>query len=161
MAGNLTNKLFFATLMVPAWIVLAAVFPSMRLPGDPAALLLALVALVLAFLIRFIIGYQIGLLAFWTTRAAAIYTLYEGVHLFMSGRIAPLAMFPEWVQAVSQWLPFYVTIGFPIELAMGRITGWPNIAQGFAVQLLWLAVLLVLFRLEWKFGLKKYGAVGG
>jgi ABC-2 type transport system permease protein len=161
MAGNLTYKLFSAALMVPAWIVLAVFFPAMRLPAEPAELMLALAALAVAFLIRFLIGYQIGLLAFWTTRAGAIYMLYESLHLFLSGRIAPLAMSPEWVQTVAQWLPFYVTIGFPIELAMDRIAGWPAIAQGFAVQFLWLALLLLLFRLEWALGLRRYGAVGG
>lgn len=162
MAGNLTNKLFFAALMAPTWIVLAVFFPAMRLPGDAATFVLGLVAMLLAFLIRFLIGYQIGLLAFWTTRAASIYLLYESIHLFLSGRIAPLSMFPTWFQEIAMWLPFYLTIGFPVELWMGRFQGDPSgIAAGFAAQLLWLGVIMLLFRLEWRHGLKKYGAVGG
>lgn len=162
MAGNLTNKAFFAALMLPAWFLLAAAFPFMRPPVSALYIALFAIALCGALLLRFIIGYQIGLLAFWTNRATSIYMLYEALHLFMSGRIAPLSMFPEWFVRLAEWLPFYVTIGFPVELLMGRLNGeWALIAKGFVLQAGWLLILALLFRVEWRQGLKKYGAVGG
>ncbi|XEC96509.1 ABC transporter permease [Paenibacillus tarimensis] len=160
--ANLVYKLFFAALMIPAWLLLAVVFPAMRLPVGIGTLLLAAAAILLASAIRFIIGYQLGLLALWTNRATAIYALYEGIHLFLAGRIAPLSMFPDWVAELARWLPFYVTVAFPVDLLTGRLSGSKEaIMSGFAQQLFWLAVLTVVFRAEWRQGLKRYGAAGG
>lgn len=162
MAGNVVNKVFFAAFMIPAWAILAVFYPFMRPPVSFTIVVLAVLAIIIALYIRFIIGYQIGMLAFWTNRATSIYMLYEGLHLFLSGRIAPLSMFPEWFVRAAEWLPFYVTIGFPVELLMGRMNGdWVAIMKGFSIQLFWMICLTVLFRLQWKQGLKKYGAVGG
>jgi ABC-2 type transport system permease protein len=162
LASNFVYKTFFAFLMIPGWLILALIFPALRLPIDAAAYGAVLLAVILSSGIRFLIGYEFGLLALWTNRATAIYMLYEGIHLFMSGRIAPLAMFPEWLSEIAFWLPFYPTVGFPVELLMGRLAGQPGaITQGFALQLFWLVVFYALFRLQWRSGLKKYGAVGG
>ncbi|MDF2645690.1 MAG: hypothetical protein K0Q73_1495, partial [Paenibacillus sp.] len=60
------------------------------------------------------------------------------------------------------WLPFYGTVGFPVELLTGKLElGSSAIIQNFAIQLTWLMILLVTFRLMWRQGMKKYGAVGG
>jgi ABC-2 type transport system permease protein len=162
LAQNLVYNLFFAALIVPAWCVLAFFIPSARLPVSLIDLLVATVTIGFASGIRFLIGYQVGLLAFWTNRATSIYMLYEGVHLFLAGRLAPLAMFPDWVQRIGKVLPFYLTIGFPVELLTGKIHIYSREALfGIGLQVLWFMVLLVLFRVIWRKGLKQYGAVGG
>lgn len=161
MAGNLASKMFWALLIAPVWIALAIVFPALRLPLSPLEYVFVIAAIAIALFIRFLIGFQIGLLAFWTNRAASIYVVYEGIHLFMSGRIAPLTMFPEWAVIAAEWLPFYVTVGFPVEMMTGQLTDPMLIAKYFAIQIVWLAVLLGLFRWQWKKGVQKYSAVGG
>ncbi|BFT70569.1 ABC transporter permease [Paenibacillus sp. P36] len=159
---NLVYKLFFAFLLIPAWVIAAALFPILRLTISLEIILLFLCAIVVSSAIRFLIGFEFGLFAFWTNRATAIYSLYEGFHLFLAGRIAPLSMFPSWVEKVAAWLPFYGTVGFPVELLVGKIeVGSPVILQNFAIQLAWLILLFVTFRLLWRKGIKKYGAVGG
>lgn len=159
---NLVYKTFFAILMIPAWVVLALAFPALRPPVGPLTYVLVLAAILISSGIRFLTGYMFGMLAFWTNRATAIFALYEGVHLFLAGRLAPLSMFPAWVAFIGKWLPFYPTVGFPVELISGKLNGQPwIIAQGFALQLFWLAALYAGFRLQWSRGLKQYGAVGG
>jgi ABC-2 type transport system permease protein len=161
MADNLASKLFWLLLIVPVWTVLALIFPGLRPPISPLFYLYTFISMMLALLIRFIIGYQIGMLAFWTNRAASIYVVYEGIHLFMSGRIAPLSMFPSWVISLAEWLPFYITVGFPVEMLSGQLTDPVLIGKYFGLQCIWLTVLILLFRLEWKWGIRKYSAVGG
>jgi ABC-2 type transport system permease protein len=137
-------------------------FPMLRLTISLEIIFLFLCAIAVSSAIRFLIGFEFGLLAFWTNRATAIYSLYEGFHLFLAGRIAPLSMFPSWVEDVAAWLPFYGTVGFPVELLVGKIDpGSPAILRNFVIQLVWLIVLFVTFRLLWRTGIKKYGAVGG
>ena len=162
LASNLVYKLFFAMIMLPVWVVLSVFFPIFRLPIDVEMLLLLLLALVLSSALRFLIGYEFGLLAFWTNKATAVYMLYEGIHLFMAGRIAPLSLFPDWIAELARWLPFYATVGFPVELMMGRFEDQPQlIVQNLIVQAAWTVVFLLLFRWLWRAGVKKYGAVGG
>lgn len=159
---NLVYKLFFAVLLIPAWVIAAAFLPMLRLTISLEIITLSFFAIVLSSAIRFLIGFEFGLMAFWTNRATAIYSLYEGVHLFLAGRLAPLSMFPSWVEKLAAWLPFYGTVGFPVELLTGKLElGSSAIIQNFAIQLTWLIVLLVMFRVMWRQGKKKYGAVGG
>ncbi|RAP77980.1 ABC transporter permease [Paenibacillus montanisoli] len=160
--GNLVYKIFWAALMIPAWLLLALFIPAMRTPAGIGTIGLAVLAIALSSALRFLIGYMFGLLAFWSNRATAVYALYEGVHLFLAGRIAPLSMFPDWVAEAAKVLPFYVTVAFPVDLLTARLAGEPQqIAIGFAQQLGWLMILLLAFRLMWRQGLKRYGASGG
>ncbi|MEI7027455.1 ABC transporter permease [Paenibacillus sp. y28] len=159
---NLVYKFFFAVIMVPSWLLLALWFPLFRLPVDIWTLLLAAAAILLASALSFFISYECGLLAFWTNRAVSIYALYEAVHLFLAGRIAPLALLPDWVGFIAKWLPFYATVGFPVDLMTGKLAqNGDAVWEGFAMQFCWLTVLYVLFRVQWKRGLRQYGAVGG
>ncbi|MDD9265653.1 ABC transporter permease [Paenibacillus sp. GCM10023248] len=159
---NLVYKLFFAFLLIPAWTIAAACFPMLRLIISLEIMVLFFIAIVLSSAIRFLIGYEFGLLAFWTNRATAIYSLYEGIHLFLAGRIAPLSMFPSWVEDAATWLPFYVTVGFPVELLTGKIeAGSSAVLHYLMIQLGWVIILAGVFRLLWRSGIKKYGAVGG
>lgn len=161
-AQNLVYKFFFALLLIPAWLVIAWIWPVFRLPVDGITLLLAALALIGSGVLRFLIGYGFGLLAFWTNRAASIYMLYEGIHLFLAGRIAPLSMFPEPLAQLSMWFPFYATVGFPVDLMTGKLAGSPEtIIQGFVQQLFWIVILALVLRWEWKRGLRKYSAAGG
>lgn len=160
-AANIATKLFWAVLVIPVWLLLALVLPALRLPTTPLLLMLAVASIVLAMCVRFLIGFQIGILAFWSNKAVSLYMLYDLIHLFLSGRIAPLTMFPDWVKVIAEWLPFYITIGFPVELLTGQLQAPAAIVKGFALQAFWLCALGLLFTWQWKQGLKKYGAVGG
>ena len=70
-------------------------------------------ALLLAFLVRFLLEWTLALAAFWTTRVSAINQIYFVLMLFLSGQIAPLTLFPHWIQIVAAILPFRWMIGFP------------------------------------------------
>ncbi|CAH1204532.1 hypothetical protein PAECIP111893_02274 [Paenibacillus plantiphilus] len=160
--GNIVYKTFFAMLMIPSWLLLAMFFPAMRIPVDMGTIGLVILAIALSSAIRFVIGYQFGLLAFWSNRATAMYALYEGIHMFLSGRIAPLSMFPDWVADAARVLPFYFTVAFPVDLLTGRLADEPETVWiGFAGQAGWLLLLALSLRFIWRNGLKRYGAAGG
>ncbi|MBL8974401.1 MAG: ABC-2 family transporter protein, partial [Myxococcales bacterium] len=61
--------------------------------------------------------------------------------------------------AVVRYLPFHATLGFPVELMIGRLSG-PEIVVGFATQAGWLAGFGGLALWLWRRGLRSYGAVG-
>ena len=75
------------------------------------------------------------------------------------GLFVPLDLLPALVQKIAQFLPFQLSIYFPIQLALGRLA--PDaIARSFALGLLWLGLALAIFLATWRAGVKRFSAVG-
>jgi ABC-2 type transport system permease protein len=160
-ADNLAYKMRTATIILLVWLLAAAVWPAVRIPFAPGRWVLATIAVILAAGIRFLNGYATGLLAFWTTRATALMELQFGVSLFLSGRVAPLALLPPAVGAVAAALWFPYMLAFPVDVLTGAAATSGAYLRGFAGQVVWLVVWFVAYRLIWRYGLRRYGAVGG
>ena len=60
---------------------------------------------------------------------------------------------------VASILPFRWVLSFPVEMALGTI-GPRQIATGFAMQILWIGLLLGILRLVWDRAASRYSAVG-
>jgi ABC-2 type transport system permease protein len=160
-ADNIAYKLRTGGAVLVLWAVVAAVWPAARLPAAPGRWALAAVAGGLAAGIRFFNGYATGLLAFWTTRVTALMELQFGVSLFLSGRIAPLALLPPAVVSVARVLWFPYILAFPVAVLTGTVHTQAEYWRGFAGQGLWLVSWWLLYVFVWHRGLKRYGAVGG
>jgi ABC-2 type transport system permease protein len=160
-ADNIAYKGPTATIILTAWIIAAAFWPAVRIPFEPGRWALALIAIVLAAAIRFLNGYATGLLAFWTTRATALVELQFGLSLFLSGRIAPLSLLPPKVVHVAEYLWFPYVLSFPVEVLTGAVTSSAQYLRGFAGQVIWLSIWLMLYLIVWTRGRRHYGAVGG
>jgi len=157
-ADNVSFKLITFTVMLPIAAGLAMVFhPTLHLV--PWAAMAFVPVLILAFIVRFLVEWTLAMAAFWTTRVSAINQMYFVVVLFLSGQVAPLELFPFPIQVVAAILPFRWTIGFPVELLLGRLTPIEALT-GFAVQVAWLALSLALLRIIWRAGVRLYSAVG-
>ncbi|MBD0267194.1 MAG: ABC-2 family transporter protein [Cyanobacteria bacterium Co-bin8] len=147
-------RLPFAFLLIGLFLVL---YPEAAWRPAPGNFLLALVAMIFSFCLRFIMQYTFALLAFWTERASAIEQFWFLIYTFLSGMIAPLELFPEAVRNVVLWTPFPYLIYFPASLLIERPV---NVAQGFAAMVLWFALFLGLNRWLWRQGLKQYSGMG-
>ncbi len=126
------------------------------LPRLTSVVLFVLV-LALAFALRFLMQYTFALLAFWTERASAIEQFSVLFYLFLSGIIAPLAVFPPAVREVALWTPFPYLIYFPAAILIGLPV---NIVQGISVMLGWSLLFFILNRWLWRKGLKQYSGMG-
>ncbi|MBW4552142.1 MAG: ABC-2 family transporter protein [Aphanocapsa sp. GSE-SYN-MK-11-07L] len=120
-------------------------------------LLLAIPAIAIAFVLRFLTQYTLAMFAFWTERASAIEQFWFLFYLFLSGMIAPLELFPEAVRQVVLWTPFPYMIYFPASLLVGLPV---NVGQGFLAIALWSLLFLALNRWLWRKGLKHYSGMG-
>lgn len=158
-ADNISSKLISLPGMLLVAVVLGLIFkPELRF--EPWALAAAIPALALAFAVRFLVEWTLALAAFWTTRVSALNQMYFVAMLFLSGQVAPLSLFPPWMQIAGSFLPFRWMISFPVELLLGRLTP-TQAAQGLAAQLAWFALTLLLVRVVWRAGVRVYSAVGG
>jgi ABC-2 type transport system permease protein len=79
--------------------------------------------------------------------------------MLLGGLFVPLDLLPALIQRIAQFLPFQLLIYFPIQLVLGRLA--PDaIARNFGLGVVWLAIALLLFRLVWRAGAKRFSAVG-
>lgn len=159
-ADNIAYKARSAGTLLLIWLSVSLVWPVVRLPFHPGAIAITAVAVVLAAVLRFLISFTTGLLAFWTTRATSIMELHAGISLFLAGRIAPLSLLPPVVAGVASWLWFPYMLSFPVSLLTGAAHGH-DLWVGFRGQLIWIAIWLVACRAAWRAGIKRYGAAGG
>ncbi|HSA95183.1 MAG TPA: ABC-2 family transporter protein [Acidobacteriota bacterium] len=157
-AQNLSSKAVSLPFILAAAAGLAALFhPAFRPAWWTAAAFIP--ALVLGFLVRFLTDWTVALAAFWTTRVSAINEIHYMAVLFFSGQFAPLTVLPHFFQVVASILPFRWTIGFPVELLLGRLTPG-QVWAGFGMQAAWLLAAAAILRFAWRASVKRYTAVG-
>jgi ABC-2 type transport system permease protein len=161
LADNFAYKVRSATIILAVWVLVALVWPAVRIPVAPGRWALTALAVLLAAVLRFFISFTTGLLAFWTERATAIMELHGGIALFLAGRIAPLALLPPAVAAIAQILWFHGMLAFPAEVLTGAAVEHATLIRGFTEQVVWLGLWGGACALAWQRGLRRYGAVGG
>lgn len=155
---NISYKLLMFVVIIPAIVVMSLVFgPSFHpAPWQVAAFF---PALLMAAVLRFIVEWTVSLVSFWVSRMSAIDQMYYVLVLFLSGQVAPLALFPAPVQIMADALPFRWMVAFPVEIILGRLSVH-DVVVGYAVLLAWLGVGWIALRVLWRAGVKRYSAVG-
>jgi ABC-2 type transport system permease protein len=116
-----------------------------------------------AFLLRFMIQYTVAMACFWLERATAIETLNFLAYMFLSGAIAPLETFPPLVRDIAMLTPFPYMLYLPAKALMGdldALDGGNAIVRGCAVMACWFFAFLVLNRVLWRRGLRRYSSMG-
>lgn len=158
LAGFAGAKLVWIALWIPVAVFLFAIFRP-EISPSPLELVAFFVAAWAGYVIRFNLLWGLGLVSFWTTRAQALVEVFIALELLLSGRLVPMAVMPEWVQAFSAWLPFKWSFQFPIEVFIGRLdTG--EIMMGLGIQLAWIAASGGAIALIWRRAIRKFTAVG-
>lgn len=157
-ADNVAFKAVQLVVILPALLILGLVFTP-RFEFVSWTQLLALPALALAFLLRFLLEWTVALATFWTTRVTAMNQIYFSLLMFLSGRVAPVGLLPAWLAEAARLLPFYYSVGFPVELALGRLPA-TELGRGFLTLVVWLAVVFLVIALAWRRAASRYTAVG-
>jgi len=145
-------------------ILLAAFFlPApwrLSLPPGPAqfALFLLSVALSLGVVVSFSMLMYISM--FYTLSPAGVRALACLAAEFLSGMYVPLPFFPEPVRKIAELLPFAAMQNMPLRIYSGDIAGLDAL-RGVALQVFWLAALLLPGRLALGRALKKVIVQGG
>jgi ABC-2 type transport system permease protein len=155
LTNALINNIAFKALCVmgltPIWIILYFLFKPDFSGVSMSGILLAIPALLLGFIIGFLLSAAITALAFWTTRVYSIHEFYFAIILLFSGQFVPLTLMPKIIQDIAQYLPFQLILG---KLSMEKII------QGYVMALIWLGISTLLFNWVWRNGVKRYSAVG-
>jgi ABC-2 type transport system permease protein len=127
---------------------------------DPPRLAILALALLGAWLLTFFVMVLIGSLAMYVDKSYAIFDVYLGLFAVLSGYLLPLALLPPWVGRIAAWLPFRGMLGFPVELAIGRLDA-AAAARELAIQWGYVGALIAGALAVWTRGIRRYEAFGG
>ena len=163
LTATLVNDIAFKTLnmfvLTPIWIVLALLFKPDFASVSINGILLSVPAILLGYMVNYLLSGIITALAFWTTRVYSIHEFYYAMALLFSGQFVPLQLMPEVIQNIARFLPFQLLIYVPVQIIQGNLTT-DEIIQGYIAGVIWLVIALTFFRLVWREGVKRYSAVG-
>ena len=146
---------------IPLLIALPVLKDYLTFPTDYRVLLFGLPAMALSAVIQFSIAYCFGLLTFWFLEIQGFVILSMALETLLGGQMFPLDLLPTWAYSVAKCLPFYYQMYFPAAIFTGRLTDTTAILQGYAIQVAWVGVLLLVNQVLWTRGLRRHTAVGG
>lgn len=157
-ASDIGFRIISALVIVPAALLLYRAFDGTH-DGTLASFALMLVLLPLATITRLLTDSIVACAALWFVRIEGVRGMYYLVMLFLGGQFAPLSVLPHWAEAAAKLFPFYWTLGFPVEVAIGRVStqGAP---AGAAVLACWMVGAWLVLRVVWERGVRAHEAVG-
>jgi len=155
------NRLIYsAVAFLPVLVIVVWNAQYLLLPASLASLLGFVCSLALSALLQFLLAYLTALLAFWVLEISTLSFMLLAAQRLASGEMFPLDLLPAWLNRALMLTPFPYCLFFPASVYMGRVEG-AALAQGLAVQAIWIVALFALARVVWHRGLRTYTVVGG
>jgi len=159
--NRLAHKLVYYTVAIGPF---ALVFFLCRgyFPGWPDAttMLAYLASLTMAFLLGFFLEATIGMIGFWFLEVSSLLFVYMLFNFFFSGHMFPIDMLPGVWGTLVELIPLQYLAYFPAAVFLGKVTG-PDLAWGLYTQFCWVLIFVLLSRLAFRCGVRRYSGFGG
>jgi len=109
--------------------------------------------------INFFIYMCLALTSFWVEENSAFFWIYSKLIFTIGGMLMPIELFPQWLQSLSQYMPFAYVTYVPARLAVdfSFMTFW----RQFSVQLLYLGAFFALAMFLYRKGVRNLNVNGG
>jgi len=127
---------------------------------DATTMLAFLASLVLSFLLGYFLEATLGMLGFWFLEVSSLLFVYMLFSFFFSGHMFPIDMLPGFWGTLVRALPLQYLAYFPAAVFLGKIHG-AQLAWGMAIQVGWVLAFIVLSRVTFHYGVKRYSGYGG
>ena len=113
----------------------------------------------IAGVLYFAIAACLEMVAFWAENVWSLMVMLKFFILLMGGGMLPLAIYPAWAQNALSWTPFPWLIHFPIQVALGRVTGeqW---VHGVGLLVFWTTCFSLVANWLWRRGSRESTGVG-
>ncbi|HEX3046851.1 MAG TPA: ABC-2 family transporter protein [Bacillota bacterium] len=154
---KLVQLLLMLLLIIGAILILALKFGLLFSVGRFLAFF---GALLLAFILNYMIFFGVSMIAFWLTEVGFLFEAVRIVFIALSGGIFPLDIFGPGIARALSFLPFKYIINFPVEILNGRLDT-QGMLGGLLIQAFWIIMFGLMARWLWLMGNKRYVAVGG
>jgi ABC-2 type transport system permease protein len=149
--------------VIVLWLPIAAVLSIAFRPVftlGPLEVVVFFASIWLAYVLRSLMLWLLGLVSFWTTRVGPFFDIFFTAELLLSGRLVPMSLLPPWAQDLAGLLPFQWTFAFPIESVVADLSD-AELLTGLGVQVAWIAGFAIAVRLCWGVAVRRFSSVGG
>ncbi len=152
------------TYIIMSFIPYALLFIVCRgfFDGFPDAGTLAAFAasLGIAFAVGFFFEATVAMVGFWFLEVTSLLYIVMTLNFFISGHMLPLDLLPQPWSGLLKLLPFQYMAYFPAVVFLGKVKG-AELAWGLAGGVAWSLFFIVLSRVLYRRGLRRYSAFGG
>jgi ABC-2 type transport system permease protein len=127
---------------------------------DATTMTAFIASLVLSFLLGFFMEATLGMLGFWFLEVSSLLFVYMLFSFFFSGHMFPIDMLPEPWLTIVRATPLQYLAYFPAAVFLGKLQG-SELAWGMALQVAWVVFFIVMCRVTFAQGVKRYSGYGG
>ena len=139
---------------------ICAVLFSILLPQSLFNLLFFIIIVFLSVITVYFFEIILGMTAFYTDSVWGIEILKRSILNIFSGMIAPVSLFPEWLQKISNILPFKDFVYTPINIYFGNLSNLEII--GVILKLcVWIIIFYIIAKIIFKRAIKNITINGG
>ena len=162
---RIAHKLVYYAIAIAPFALVFFLCRSYFVNGWPPPDVMAgyIASLIMAFLLGYFIEACMGLVGFWFLEVTSLTFVYMLLNFFLSGHMFPLDLLPQEpvnVRAMVDLLPLKYLAYFPAAVFLGKVEG-AALTQGLILQAVWLAFFMVLSRVMWWRGVRRYSGFGG
>ena len=166
---HLRNYLFFSDIgnniftvlciFLPVCIVVSLGFGFLG-PASPLQFAAFLVTALFGLVLKFYYSYLLGLFSFWLLHNPFTSWHFRNVETLFAGLFMPIWMYPDWLAAITRFLPFRYFTYEPMTFYLGKAPV-ESLWRVLLIQAVWLIVLYAAERLLWRRACHKLIVQGG
>jgi ABC-2 type transport system permease protein len=127
---------------------------------SPHVVVAFVASLMMGFGIGFFFEAAIGMIGFWFLEVTSLLFVFMLFSFFLSGHMFPLTFLPDSVEPLVQFLPFKYMAYFPAAVFLGKIPD-DQLPTEMGIQAAWLVFFIVVCRVAYHRGVRRYSGFGG
>ena len=157
--GALLPSIFQVAMILGLFALPFVGFPRTDLGITWQTIALAVPAILLANLLWFLLRLPVQFVSFWSDNVWSLNVLLRFTAEILGGMMLPLAVFPDALRAVLDWLPFRFFFSFPTRTLLGEVPvdEW---LVGMGLLCGWCVLMGLVARAVWRRGERTYTGVG-
>ena len=150
----------FLFIILPLYVTLVSFYSGSIVWPKFQNFLIFLLFILVGNIINFILQTIIVSLAFFFKTVEGLKHALWVCNAVFGGAMLPIYFLPSWLQNFSNLLPFKFFYHIPISFYLGLLE-FDQIGLYLFQAFCWLGLLILISTTIWKYGLRKYSAVGG
>lgn len=154
------GEMFFALVVGIATFIICSIFWTVALPINIGYFIMFLLVILLGIPVTFFLQMIVGTVGFYSSSIWGMQILRKSVISIFSGIIAPITLFPDWFQKLSNILPFKDLVYTPINIWLGQLS-INDIIFVIIKLIIWGIILYLIARTFFNHAVKKVTINGG
>lgn len=160
MGHTVATKFNRITALLPIFIFLIYVYKDkLILPDNYMTWIYFLLACFMGFLIRYTYDIVIGTLTFFTTEIFGIARMWGLITQIFGGLMIPIALLPPALVGFAKISYTRYGVSFPLEILLGQAKE-QELLFYFAIETAWVLLFFGLYKVLWKYGIKRFTSIG-